>query len=121
VVTEALLLGKPVLAAPTNGASADNAARITYLGAGLHVDPHKTTRFELRSLVEQLLKDDACRARSISLSRSLAFTDGPAVAAGLIERLAFTREPVRRPAGCTPSLFRDSPLPWERRDLLVVH
>lgn len=120
VVTEALAQGKPMLVAPTGGTRADNAARVEFLGAGLRVDPRRATRYSLRGQVERLLGESACRARAMDLSRSLACTDGPSVAAGLIERLVRTGAPVRRPAGCTASLFRDSPLPWESRDLLVV-
>lgn len=111
-VNETLVAGKPLLVLPVGGEQGDNASRVVYLGAGLRADPRTAGAEEIRAKIDRLLTEPAFRRRAAQISQGLARTGGPAAAAVLLDRLAATRAPIRRPSGYPLTMTRDLPPPW---------
>ncbi|MBI3926404.1 MAG: glycosyltransferase family 1 protein [Armatimonadetes bacterium] len=110
-VNETLASGKPLLVLPVGGEQMDNASRVVYLKAGLrgHVGDSGSA---IRRRTDRLLGEPVFRERAAECARALAETGGARVAAGLIQRLLETREPVRRPEGFPLTVTRTTGFPW---------
>jgi UDP:flavonoid glycosyltransferase YjiC (YdhE family) len=84
----ALTLGRPVLAVPHAGDMPENAARLTWSGAGVRVPWPLLSRLALRRAVRRALGDDRLALRAAQLAAWSQLHDGPGRAADLVERLA---------------------------------
>jgi UDP:flavonoid glycosyltransferase YjiC (YdhE family) len=87
-LVRALSLGVPVLACPVAGDMYENAARLDWSGAGLRVPRRFLAPRPLRAAALLALREQRIRVRASALGRWYQQADPPAVAAGLVERLA---------------------------------
>jgi MGT family glycosyltransferase len=94
--TEALHHGKPLVALPLFWDQHDNAQRVHETGVGRKLPTYGFEADELLGSVDDLLADDALRARLAALSQRVQAHPGRLRAADLIERLATSHEPVVR-------------------------
>jgi MGT family glycosyltransferase len=92
--TESLHFGKPVVALPLFWDQYDNAQRVDETGVGIRLPTYAFEDAELLDAVERLVADKALADRLGVISDRLQSDPGRLRAAGLIERLARTREPV---------------------------
>ena len=92
--TECFHFGKPMIALPLFWDQYDNAQRIDETGFGARLDTYGFADDELLGAVERLLADTPLAARTAAVSARLQADHGVLRAAGLIERLARTHEPV---------------------------
>ena len=95
-VTECFHFGKPMVVLPLFWDQHDNAQRVDELGFGTRLSTYGFEDGELTSAVDRLLADEALHARLAEVSRTLQADSGRVRAAGLIERVARTGEPVGR-------------------------
>lgn len=95
---ETLAAGKPLIVVPIGGEQGDNARRVEYLGAGLRVDLSSLTAQVIADKVGQLRTDSRFQARAAEIKRELDKTDGAKTASKLIQRLAETKKPLKRPS-----------------------
>ncbi len=93
-VTECMWFGKPMLVLPIFWDQHDNAQRVHETGYGLRLPTYELQRDTLAGAVEHLLTDEALRDRVGASSRRLRERPGTEAAAGLIERVAVSGEPV---------------------------
>jgi zeaxanthin glucosyltransferase len=105
---EALTRGVPLLLATVTGEQADLAERIIRAGAGLRIDMRRSRAGEIRDAVHRLLELDEASFREGAerIARDFARCDGPTTGADLVERLMHTRNPVLRPGGVGPTVYR---------------
>jgi UDP:flavonoid glycosyltransferase YjiC (YdhE family) len=96
-LVRALACGCPVVACPATGDMNENAARLTWAGAGVRVPRRFATPRPLRLAVERVLCDPAIKARAGELAEWVRRHDPGEAAAVQIERLA-TVEHVPPPA-----------------------
>lgn len=115
-VNETLAAGKPLLVLPVGGEQGDNASRVVYLGAGLRADLCRSTPSEIRAKVVRLIGEPGFRLKAQAIAEKVSRTQGPATAARFIERLAQTRQPIRRPEGYPLTVTRDLEPPWPSRE-----
>ncbi len=94
--TECFHFGKPMVVLPLFWDQYDNAQRVTELGVGVRLPAYAFEDAELTGTVDRLLADEALRSRMRAISTRLQASPGTVKAADLIERLAFTGEPVPR-------------------------
>jgi len=92
--TECLYFGKPMVVLPVFWDQYDNAQRVHELGLGRRLDTYRCSEEELLGAIEDLLVDAALAVRLDAISARLQTVPGTVRAAGLIERLASTGEPV---------------------------
>src|SRR5690349_10364165 len=86
-VTESLSFGKPMILLPLFWDQHDNAQRIHETGFGRRLDTYGHAPQELRAAVDELLADDALRARLAACAAQLQAQPGTVRAADLIERV----------------------------------
>ena len=94
-VTEALHHGKPMVVLPLFWDQVDNAQRMAETGLGVRLPAYDFADADLTGAIERLLADRALAGRLSAISSRLRADPGTVTAAGLIERLATTGEPVR--------------------------
>lgn len=94
---ETLAAGNPLIVMPIGGEQRDNASRVEYLGAGLRLDIARFSEPEIAAKVRVIQTSDYFDARAKALQQAIAKTDGPTTASRLIEAMARTQAPVRRP------------------------
>lgn len=106
-VNEALAMGLPLAVAPAGADQPEAAQRVVEAGVGLRLKLRTVTPGELREAIRRLIEDPSLRANAERIARDFARCDGPAVSAALIERLARTRVPLRRPGSRRPTVYGD--------------
>jgi UDP:flavonoid glycosyltransferase YjiC (YdhE family) len=84
----ALTLGRPVVAVPHAGDMPENAARVSWAGAGVRLPWPLLSPATLRTAVRRALGNPALAARAQQLAAWASLHDGAAHAADLVERLA---------------------------------
>ncbi len=87
-LVRALTLGRPVVAVPHTGDMPENAARLTWSGAGLRLPWPLLSPLTLRRVVRRALGDERLAIRAAQLAAWSQLHDGPGRAAELVERLA---------------------------------
>jgi UDP:flavonoid glycosyltransferase YjiC (YdhE family) len=100
-LVRALASGCAVVACPAVGDMNENAARVSWAGAGVRVPQRFISPRPVRLAVERALEEPSIRARARELAGWAQAHDSGVMAAELVERLA-GREPVR-PAGSASS------------------
>lgn len=98
-VTECMWFGKPMLVLPIFWDQHDNAQRVHETGYGIRLPTYTFDEQQLAEALSRLLSDQSLRARVKSAGERLRRRPGTDVAAGLIERVAATGEPVGRACG----------------------
>ncbi|HEV2075156.1 MAG TPA: glycosyltransferase [Thermoleophilaceae bacterium] len=86
----ALACGVPVVACPAAGDMAENAARVSWAGAGVSLPRRLVTPRGVRLAVRRLLADARYGRRAGELSSWWSANDGPPRAADLVQSLAST-------------------------------
>lgn len=104
-VTETLMHGLPLVVIPISADQPDSAAHVAASGAGIRLSPWRLTRGKLGRAIDAVLVNDAFREAAKRIQASYALTDGPQTSARLIELLAATGQPIRRPAQMSPTIF----------------
>lgn len=89
-VARALTEGRPLLVSPSIGDMAENAARVSWVGAGLTVPGRLRRGSTLRWAVRGLLSEDGYRRRAEEIAASPWASGGAGRAADSIERLEST-------------------------------
>jgi UDP:flavonoid glycosyltransferase YjiC (YdhE family) len=84
----ALTLGRPVVAVPHAGDMPENAARVSWAGAGVRLPWPLLSPATLRTAVRRALGNPALAVRAQQLAAWASLHDGAARAADLVERLA---------------------------------
>jgi MGT family glycosyltransferase len=97
-VQAALSHGVPVITLPFTADQFEVAARCVWTGVGIRLDPWRTTAAQLRNAVREVLSKPDYRANAAKIMRSSSQLSGPRLAGSLLERLAESRQPVKRPA-----------------------
>ena len=93
-VTEAFHHGVPMVVLPLFWDQVDNAQRVDETGFGVRLSTYGFEDAELTGAVDHLLGDAGLRARMAAMSSRIQSTSGTARAAALIERVAYTGQPV---------------------------
>jgi MGT family glycosyltransferase len=93
-VTECFHFGRPMVVLPLFWDQYDNGQRIDELGYGVRLDTYRFEDEQLTGAIASLLADEALKPRHLAISHQLQASPGNVRAAGLIERLAATGEPV---------------------------
>jgi UDP:flavonoid glycosyltransferase YjiC (YdhE family) len=94
--TECFHYGKPMIVLPLFWDQYDNAQRVDELGFGVRLPTYAFEDDALPAAIDRLVADSALHARMATISERLRANPGTEQAAGLIERLAATGEPVLR-------------------------
>lgn len=94
--TECMWFGKPMLVLPVFWDQHDNAQRVHETGYGLRLPTYAFEENELHAGVDRLLTDAALQARVGAAGERLRRRPGTVAAAGLIESVAVSGEPVQR-------------------------
>ena len=84
-VVRALANGVPLVACPAAGDMAENAARVSWAGAGVSLPRRLVTERGVRLAVRKLLSDQRYAARARELAEWAERNDGAAVAADVLE------------------------------------
>jgi UDP:flavonoid glycosyltransferase YjiC (YdhE family) len=87
-LVRALSCGVPVVACPAAGDMAENAARVSWAGAGVSLPRRLTTPQGVRLAVRKLLADERYSRRALGLRDWARTHDGAAAAAAEVEALA---------------------------------
>jgi UDP:flavonoid glycosyltransferase YjiC (YdhE family) len=87
-LVRALASGCAVVACPAVGDMNENAARVSWAGAGVRVPQRFISPRPLRLAVEQALEEPSIRARARELAAWADAHDAGATAATLVEQLA---------------------------------
>jgi UDP:flavonoid glycosyltransferase YjiC (YdhE family) len=95
-LVRALSCGVPVVACPAAGDMAENAARVSWAGAGVSLPRRLTTPHGVRLAVRKLLADERYSRRARELRDWARANDGAAAAAAEVEALG--AKPVARDA-----------------------
>ncbi len=95
---DTLAAGKPLIVIPVGGEHGDNARRVEYLGVGLRVALQTMTSEDISESVRRIREDRSFKDRADELKREIDKTDGPRTASKLIELLAETGQPLKRPS-----------------------
>ncbi len=93
-VTEAFHHGKPMIVLPLFWDQVDNAQRLDETGFGVRLPAYDFRDEELTDAIDDLLANDALRARLSGISGRLQANPGNVRAADLIERVARSGQPV---------------------------
>ena len=93
-VTESLHHGKPMVVLPLFWDQVDNAQRMAETGMGIRLPAYDFADEELEGAVDRLLADGVLRNRLAAVAARIQAESGTHKAAGLIERLAVTGQPV---------------------------
>ena len=96
--TECMWFGKPMVVLPVFWDQHDNAQRVHETGYGLRLPTYTFEEEELHRAVERLVADAALRSRAAAAGERLRGRAGTDVAAGLIESVARSGDPVHRAA-----------------------
>jgi MGT family glycosyltransferase len=99
----ALTLGRPVVAVPHAGDMPENAARVSWAGAGVRLPWPLLSPATLRAAVRRALRDPALAVRAGQLAAWSSLHDGAARAADLVERLARGEDVARDDEGTGPA------------------
>jgi MGT family glycosyltransferase len=94
--TECMWFGKPMVVAPIFWDQHDNAQRVQEAGYGLRLPTYDFDDAQLIDALARVLADDALRARCAAAGERLRTMPGTVRAAGLIETVGRTGEPVAR-------------------------
>jgi UDP:flavonoid glycosyltransferase YjiC (YdhE family) len=94
-LVRALSCGVPVVACPAAGDMAENAARVSWAGAGISLPRRLTTPRGVRLAVRKLLVDERYARRARELRDWAQANDGAAAAAAEVEALGARPEAVR--------------------------
>jgi UDP:flavonoid glycosyltransferase YjiC (YdhE family) len=86
--------GKPMIVLPIFWDQHDNAQRVGETGYGLRLATYSHDPEQLASALDEVLGDEALRARCANAGERLRQRPGTIHAAELIERVAVSREPV---------------------------
>ena len=97
-VVESFHHGKPMIVLPLFWDQVDNAQRVDETGFGRRLATYDFEDGELLGAVDALLADDWRCDRLAAASARIRSTDGTTKAADLIERVAVTKQPIRRDA-----------------------
>jgi UDP:flavonoid glycosyltransferase YjiC (YdhE family) len=97
-LVRALSCGVPVVACPAAGDMNENAARVSWAGAGVALPRRLTTPRGVRLAVRKLLADGGYARRARELRDWAAANDGAACAAAEVEALAEAGRPAARQA-----------------------
>jgi MGT family glycosyltransferase len=92
--TECLHFGKPMIMLPIFWDQHDNAQRIDETGFGIRLPTYSFAASELSGAIDRLLADDEVRGRLSVVAERLQENPGNERAAGMIEEVASTAEPV---------------------------
>ena len=92
--TESLHFGKPMILLPIFWDQHDNAQRMHETGFGIRLPTYSFDRRDLWESIDRLLADSDLRDRLATVSERLQASPGNEIAAGLIERVAVSAEPV---------------------------
>jgi MGT family glycosyltransferase len=92
-LVRALACGVPVIACPSTGDMAENAARVSWAGVGVSLPRRLVTARGVRLAVRRVLGDDGILRRAAELARWAEANDGAAAAADAVEELAASRAP----------------------------
>ena len=92
--TESLHFGKPMILLPIFWDQHDNAPRMHETGFGIRLPTYSFDRRDLWESIDRLLADSDLRDRLATVSERLQASPGNEIAAGLIERVAVSAEPV---------------------------
>jgi len=95
-VTEAFHHGKPMIVLPLFWDQVDNAQRVAETGFGARLPTYEFEDDQLTGAIDRLLSDAELRTRLDRMARRIQAASGTDRAAGLIEQIARTGEPVRR-------------------------
>lgn len=90
----ALAHGLPMVVLPMGADQPLNAERIRALGVGRSLDAIRATPEDVREAASRVLTDATCREAAGHLADEIAALASPAVAVGLLERLARERRPI---------------------------
>ncbi len=93
-VTECFHNGKPMVVLPLFWDQVDNAQRVDELGMGVRLPAYDFSDEQLTGAIDRLLGDASLAARLAAMSARIKADPGTVKAAGLIERVARTGEPV---------------------------
>jgi MGT family glycosyltransferase len=93
-VTEALHFGVPMIVLPLFWDQHDNAQRMHETGCGVRLPTYTFEPGQMGDAIDRLLADRGLHERLARMAQRLQGDPGNERAAGLIERLAQTREPV---------------------------
>ena len=85
-VLESLAKGVPLVAVPIGNDQPGVAARVKARGAGVAIPFRKLNPAQLRLAVRRVIEDPSYRSSAQELSLRIGQIDGPAMAAGIIER-----------------------------------
>jgi UDP:flavonoid glycosyltransferase YjiC (YdhE family) len=96
--TESFHFGKPMMVLPLFWDQHDNAQRVAELDFGHRFAPYDFTDVAFYAALDDLLHDEARRARMRAIGARLQADPGPVKAATLIERLAVEQAPIHRMA-----------------------
>jgi len=103
-VARALASGCAVVVVPAAGDMNENGARVDWAGVGVRLPRRLATPGAVRLAVRAALADPRLRSRARELAAWSAAHDGPARAAGLVERLAQRTRGRSTPALAVPTL-----------------
>jgi MGT family glycosyltransferase len=92
--TECLHFGKPMIMLPIFWDQHDNAQRIDETGFGIRLPTYSFAASELSGAIDRLLADDEVSGRLSAVAERLQENPGNERAAGMIEEVASTAEPV---------------------------
>jgi zeaxanthin glucosyltransferase len=85
---ECIINGVPMLAVPLMRDQFDSADRIVHHGLGLRADVARVNAPEVSSMLEQLLADEACRARVNAMREEFQRVDAMNIGVNVIEKIA---------------------------------
>lgn len=100
-VMAALVSGKPLIVVPQAADQPENALRCVQAGAAVVLPAHRCTPTTLCLAVNDVLSNSGYSHAAARLGQVLSASDGPSNAAGLLERLGNTGQPVKRTTGQT--------------------
>ena len=95
-VVECFHNGKPMVVLPLFWDQVDNAQRVHETGFGRRLSTYGFQDEELTGAIDELLDDEALRARMAGIAARMQAAAGTSRAADLIERVATTHQPVTR-------------------------
>jgi zeaxanthin glucosyltransferase len=110
-INETFMFGKPMLIVHWGGDRMEFAQRVAHQGAGISLDVDKATPRRIRKAVLELLTQPRYARASEGVMKSYRSCGGAKTAAGLLIRLAETRQPILRKPGAPVTLcdIRDLP------------
>ena len=94
-VARALASGVPVVACPAAGDMAENAARVSWAGAGVALPRRFTTARGIRLAVRKVLSDEGYAASAQRLAEWSQAHDGAAIASDVLEEFVSSRSAAR--------------------------